>query len=50
MALQTYELWRRGFVCHATTGALILTRLSAGAVTSGGFLRDADGRLVVSNA
>jgi hypothetical protein len=50
MALQSNEVWRRGFVVNVNTGGLCMSRITTGAVAWGGFLRDPDGRLVVSNA
>jgi hypothetical protein len=50
MALASNEIFSGGFVRNATTGALILTTSTVGATFRGGFLRDADGRLVVASA
>jgi hypothetical protein len=50
VALTASEVWRGGFVVDATTGATggwVVTYSLIGAAYWGGFLRDADGRLVV---
>lgn len=48
MALAANEVWAVGFVRDTTTSAIITTLTTTGAAFWGGFLRDADGRLVVA--
>jgi hypothetical protein len=48
MALAATEVWRGGFVIDTTTGQVATTTSKAGATWQGGFLRDPDGRLVVT--
>jgi hypothetical protein len=48
MALASYESWSGGFVRITATGTIVVTRSAVGASMQGGFLRDADGRLVVA--
>lgn len=52
MALGGSEKWAGGFVVDTTTSPpmLVVTTTTTGAVWSGGFLRDPDGRLVVAYA
>lgn len=50
MALLATEVRRRGFIRDTRTGALVTTAVTAGATVQQGFLRDADGRLVVARA
>jgi hypothetical protein len=47
VALVAGEEWRSGFVVDSTTGGWVVTYSLIGAAYWGGFLRDADGRLVV---
>jgi hypothetical protein len=48
MALAGTESWVGGFVVVTATGQLSLTTSTSGAAWWGGFMRDPDGRLVVS--
>jgi hypothetical protein len=50
MALLPTETWRGGFVVDTTTGKYAITTSLTNAVWWGGFLRDPDGRLVVTYA
>lgn len=47
MALSATEKWVNGFVVDTSTGNMSVTATTSGASWSFGFLRDADGRLVV---
>lgn len=47
MALLPTESLRNGFVIVTATGALSVTTSKTGATSSGGFLKDPDGRIVV---
>lgn len=47
MALAPSEAWRGGFVVDTTTGLIATVTDKSTAAWWGGFLRDADGRLVV---
>lgn len=47
MALLVTEIWRQGFVINTTNNLPVITFQTAGATMQQGFLRDADGRLVV---
>lgn len=47
MALTGNEIMSNGFVKDSVTYALSLTTTTAGATVRNGFLRDADGRIVV---
>lgn len=49
MALAANETWRGGFVVNTLTGVPSFTYQSAGATAQGGFMRDPDGRLVISS-
>jgi hypothetical protein len=50
MALAVNEVWERGFVVDATNDrTAVVTYSKAGATRQAGFLRDPDGRLVVTN-
>lgn len=48
MALSSTEKWVNGFVVDTSTGFLSLSMVTTGAKFDGGFLRDSDGRLVVT--
>jgi hypothetical protein len=50
MALASFEQWKGGYVVNTNTGGLAVTDNAAGASWSGGWLRDADGRLVLVSA
>jgi hypothetical protein len=50
VALSGDEVWRGGFVVNATTGAWVVTTSTAGAQWWSGFVRDPDGRLVVTSS
>lgn len=48
MALTGTEAWRGGFVVDTATNQIVTTINTVGAAYKGGFLRDPDGRLVVT--
>jgi hypothetical protein len=48
MALSGTEEWRSGFVVDKTTKAWVTTSSTVGATVRNGFLRDPDGRIVIS--
>lgn len=48
MALAATEKWIGGFVIDTRTGGVAVTMSRTGAAWWGGFLRDPDGRLVVT--
>ena len=48
VALAADEQYDNGFVINTTTRALVTTTTTAAATWQGGFLRDPDGRLVVT--
>lgn len=48
MALALNESFERGYVV-CTDGSLAVTYVATGAAVRNGYLRDADGRLVVTN-
>jgi hypothetical protein len=50
VALGENEVWRGGFVVDAATGAWVTTTSTTDARWWGGFLRDSDGRLVVTSS
>jgi hypothetical protein len=48
VALAASEAWVGGFVVNTTTHLIQTTTSTAGSAWWGGFMRDADGRLVVT--
>jgi hypothetical protein len=49
MALSGSEVWRRGFVVDAATDTIVTVTDPTGTFWWGGFVRDPDGRLLVTS-